>query len=99
MSDNKIVFGNCEDMHELDENSVHLVVSSPPYFNAPFDYPSLFKSYAEFLTLIRKVAKELERVLDEGRIACFVCDDTLIKKKKYPVVADITKIFAKQGFK
>jgi DNA modification methylase len=99
MLDNKVIFGSSEDMRELKKKSIHLVVTSPPYFNAPFDYPDLFKSYKEFLTLISNVAKELKRVLDNGRIACFVCDDTLIKKKKYPVVADITKIFVQEGFK
>ena len=99
MKKNMIVFGNAQNMKELEDNSVHLVVTSPPYFNAPFDYPDLFKSYNEFLTLIRNVAKELKRVLDKGRIAAFVVDDTLIKGKKYPVVADITKIFIEEGFK
>ena len=86
-------------MKEVRDDSVHLVVTSPPYFNAPFDYPDLFESYDQFLELIRNVAKELKRVLDEGRIAAFVVDDTLIKGKKYPVVADITKIFIEEGFK
>jgi len=86
-------------MSELDSKSVHLVVTSPPYFNAPFDYPDLFKDYNQYLKLIRNVAIELRRVLDKGRIACFVCDDTLIKGKKYPVVADITKIFIEENFK
>jgi len=99
VADNKIIFGSSEDMHELEKNSVHLVVTSPPYFNAPFDYPDLFKSYKEYQTLIRNEAKELKRVLDKGRIACFVCDDTLIKGRKYPVVADITKIMVSRGFK
>ena len=99
MEKNMIIFGDTQNMKELEDNSVHLVVTSPPYFNAPFDYPDLFKSYDEFLTLIRNVAKELKRVLDKGRIAAFVVDDTLIKGKKYPVVADITKIFIEEGFK
>lgn len=86
-------------MKELKNNSIHLVVTSPPYFNAPFDYPNLFKDYKEFLTLIRNIAKELKRVLDKGRIACFVCDDTLIEGKKYSVVADITKILVSKGFR
>jgi len=86
-------------MKELDDKSVHLVVTSPPYFNAPFDYPDMFESYSEFLDMIKKVAKELKRVLDDGRIACFVVDDTLIDGAKYPVVADITKIFIDEGFK
>ena len=96
---NMIIFGNAQDMKELKDNSIHLVVTSPPYFNAPFDYPDLFDSYNEFLALIKNVAKELKRVLDKGRIAAFVVDDTLIKGEKYPVVADITKIFIEEGFK
>jgi len=86
-------------MSELKDNSVHLVVTSPPYYNAPFDYPDLFETYDDFLKLIRNVAIQLRRVLDKGRIACFVCDDTLIEGKKYPIVADITKIFIEEGFK
>lgn len=99
MRKNMIIFGDAKNMKELDDNSVHLVVTSPPYFNAPFDYPDMFKSYNEFLTLIRNVAKELKRVLDKGRIAALVVDDTLIRGKKYPVVADITKIFIEEGFR
>lgn len=96
---NKIIFGDCQNMKELEDNSIHFVVTSPPYFNAPFDYPGLFKSYDQFKELIKNTAKELKRVMDKGRIAAFVVDDTLIKGKKYPVVADITKIFMEEGFK
>jgi len=96
---NKIVFGDSQHMGELKDRSVQLVVTSPPYFNAPFDYPDLFENYDRFLIVIRNVARELRRVLDEGRIAAFVVDDTLINGKKYPVVADITKIFIEENFK
>jgi DNA modification methylase len=96
---NKLVFGDCQNMQELEDSSVHLVVTSPPYFNAPFDYPDLFESYEKFLGLIRNLAKELKRVLNDGRVAAFVVDDTLIDGVKYPVVADITKIFWEEGFK
>ena len=94
----KLIFGDSENMEELQDNSVHLVVTSPPYFNAPFDYPDLFKSYDAYLEKMKKVAKELKRVVAKGRIACIVCDDTLIKGKKYPVVADLTKIYIDEGF-
>ncbi len=86
-------------MKELRDRSVHLVVTSPPYFNAPFDYPDLFESYEEFLNLMRDVAREISRVLDDGRIAAFVVDDILIKGEKYPVVSDITRIFIEEGFR
>ena len=99
MKKNMIVFGDAQNMKELEDNSIHLVVTSPPYFNAPFDYPDLFKNYEEFLVIMRNVVKEIRRVLDKGRIAAFVVDDTLINKKKYPVVTDITKIFIEEGFK
>jgi DNA modification methylase len=94
----KLIFGDSERMIELQDGSVHLVVTSPPYFNAPFDYPDLFESYEDYLNKMKKVAKEIKRVLADGRIVCIVCDDTLINGKKYPVVADLTKIFIEEGF-
>lgn len=94
----KLIFGDAENMKELESNSVHLVVTSPPYFNAPFDYPDLFESYDAYMDKMRKVARELRRVVDRGRIVCIVCDDTLINGKKYPVVADLTKIYIEEGF-
>jgi len=94
-----IVFGDAQSMKELKDNSVHLVVTSPPYFNAPFDYPDLFESYDEYLVLIRNVAREIKRVLCPGRIAALVVDDILIKGEKYPIVADVTRIFIEEGLK
>jgi DNA modification methylase len=68
----KIIFGNAENMKEVDSDSIHLIVTSPPYYNAPFDFPNLFNSYDEFLKLLKNVGKELIRVLKPGRYACFV---------------------------
>ena len=95
---NLIVFGDSRNMRELPDGSVHLVVTSPPYFNAPFDYPDLFKDYDEFLGLIRDVAREIYRVLAPGRIACFVTQDVRINGKLYPVSADILRIMMEEGF-
>ena len=86
-------------MKEIPEESVHLIVTSPPYYNAPFDYPDLFKDYDEFLGLIRDLCKDLYRVLAPGRVACFVTDDMLVKGEKYPVVADITRLMLDAGFR
>ena len=95
----KIVFGDCRKMNEIPAESVHLMVTSPPYYNAPFDYPGLFKNYGQYKRLIKGLAKELKRVIIPGRIMAFVTDDTLIKGEKYPVVADITKIMVDEGFR
>jgi len=86
-------------MHEIPDGSVHLMVTSPPYYNAPFDYPDLFRSYEEYLGLIRSLAKELERALSDGRLACFVSQDVRIKGKLYPICSDIIKIMIEEGFK
>ncbi len=95
----RVIFGDAQNMSELVDGSVHLVVTSPPYFNAPFDYPDLFSSYEAYLTIMRKVAQEIWRVLIDGRIACMVCDDVLVNSERYPVVADLTKIFMDVGFR
>lgn len=94
----KLIFGDSENMEELQDESIHLVVTSPPYFNAPFDYPDLFESYDAYLDKMRKVAKELKRVLAKGRCVCIVCDDILVNGVKFPIVADLTKIYIEEGF-
>ena len=95
----KIVFGDSSNMEELEGNSIQLVVTSPPYYNAPFDFPGLFHSYEEYLSLLVNVGKELYRVLEDGRVACFVVQDVRIKKKLYPIVADLIRIMTYQvGF-
>lgn len=63
------------------------------------DYPGFFKTYQDFLRLMRGVAKELKRVVAKGRICCFVVDDMLVDGEKFPVVADITKVMMSAGFK
>jgi len=86
-------------MEEIPDGSVHLMVTSPPYFNAPFDYKGLFKSYGQYLGVLRKFAEETYRVLQEGRIAILNIDDMLIDGEKFPIVADATKIFQKADFR
>jgi modification methylase len=101
----QIIVGDSGSLEEIGDKTVHLVVTSPPYYNSPHHMNNLFNGYSsEFLPLMEKVAKELYRVLDDGRIACIVCDDMLVRERKVgpsekmPVVADITKIFTNSGF-
>src|SRR5881396_2160888 len=95
----RVVFGDCRKMREIDDESVQLVVTSAPYYNAPFDYPNLFKDYDEFLRLIDDLSRDLYRVLALGRVACFVTDDMLVKGEKFPVVADVTRLMLDAGFR
>ena len=98
-TNHKIVFGNCTDMHELGRESVDLTVTSPPYYNAPFDYPGMYRDYDEYLGMLSKVTDELYRVTAEGRIVCFVIDDMLVDGEKLPIVADATTLMRQTGFR
>ena len=95
----KIIIGNSQKMAELKDGSIQLMITSPPYFNAPFDYKGFYKSYEDFLDVMRDFANETFRVLEGGRIACVNIDDMLVDSEKFPIVADVTKIFQKAGFR
>src|SRR5579872_352267 len=95
----RVIFGNCTDMHELAGESVHLTVTSPPYYNAPFDYPGMYRDYDEYLKMLSKVADELFRITCDGRIVCFVIDDMLVDGEKLPIVADAITIMRQTGFR
>ncbi len=102
----RIFFGDLQKMTstEVADGEVSLIVTSPPYFNAPFDYPGLFPSYEDYLNLITSFASQSRRVLGRGRICAIVTDDMLVKEggasrgRKYPLVADTTRIFLDEGF-
>ena len=86
-------------MEEIEDESIHLMVTSPPYFNAPFDYKGVFKNYGQYLGVLNRVAKEVFRVLKNGRIAILNIDDMLVNGEKFPIVADAIKIFQNAGFR
>lgn len=98
MNDYRVYFGNARNLDELKDGEISLVVTSPPYFNAPFDYPGLFKDYDEYLQLLTDLAAQLKRKVAPGRIVAIVTDDMLVKARKYPIVADTTRIFIDAGF-
>src|SRR3989441_4932565 len=102
----RVFFGDLREMTstEVANGEVSLIVTSPPYFNAPFDYPDLFPSYEDYLDLIKSFASQSTRVLGRGRICAIITDDMLVKLggasrgRKYPLVADTTRIFLDEGF-
>ncbi len=98
-TNHKLIIGNCMDMAEIPDGNIHLAVTSPPYFNAPFDYKNLFKNYDQYLGVLTKMAKESFRVLAEGRIFVLNIDDMLVNGDKFPIVADAIKIFQEAGFR
>jgi site-specific DNA-methyltransferase (adenine-specific) len=95
----KLIIANSMSLQEIPDESVHLMLTSPPYFNAPFDYKGVFKNYQQYLGVLNPVAKEVFRVLQKGRIAVLNIDDMLVNGEKYPIAADATRIFIEAGFR
>lgn len=94
----KLIIGNAVNMPEIPDASVHLMVTSPPYFNAPYDYKQLYDSYDQYLQILAQVAEEIYRVLQDGRIAVLNIDDMLVDGEKFPIVADATRLFSRLVF-
>ena len=65
---NRIVLGSAEDMRAIPDNSLHLMITSPPY-NVSKEYDDDL-SLREYLQLLENVFAETYRVLVHGGRAC-----------------------------
>ncbi len=91
-----LVCGDARDMSAVDDNSVALVVTSPPYFAGKEYEEALGEghipgSYVEYLEMLRDVFAECRRVLEPGgRIAVNVAN--LGRKPYRSLAGDVTTI-------
>jgi len=92
---NKILCKSSELMEELPDNSIHLMVTSPPY-NVGKDYDSDL-SLDEYMVLLKKVFKETFRVLVPGGRACINVAN-LGRKPYIPLHSFIIQEMHKIGF-
>jgi modification methylase len=90
------ICGDARHMKEIPDNSVALVVTSPPYFagkqyEEELDREGVPGSYLEYLQLLREVFAECKRVLEPGgRIAVNVAN--LGRKPYRSLAADVMTI-------
>lgn len=92
---NKIFCASAETMKELPDNSVHLMVTSPPYnVGKLYDKELTLEEYRGFLT---KIWKEVYRVLVPGGRACINVAN-LGRKPYIPLHAFIIEDMQKLGF-
>lgn len=92
---NRIYCKSSESMQELPDNSVHLVVTSPPYnVGKEYDKDLSFKEYLEFL---KRVWKEVYRVLVPGGRVCINVAN-LGRKPYIPLHAFIIRDMLDIGF-
>ncbi len=92
---NQIFCKSSEDMAELPDNSVHLMVTSPPY-NVGKDYDA-DHTLEEYLAFLQRVWREVHRVLVPGGRAC-VNIANLGRKPYLPIHSFIIQGMVELGF-
>ena len=93
--ENQIIPRSSENMQEIPDNSLHLMVTSPPY-NVTKEYDADL-SLEEYLLLLRNVYSETYRVLVDGGRAC-VNVANLGRRPYLPLSDFISGIMLKIGF-
>ena len=105
----RLINGDARDLSFLEDESVHLVVTSPPYWNLKRynenpDQLGHIQDYEAFLGELEKVWKHVFRVLvPGGRLVCVVGDVCVARRNfgrhlVFPLHADICVICRKIGF-
>lgn len=103
-----------ERMQELATESVALTVTSPPYWNAiDYDihangnggewyrtrqYNNGFERYDEYLNLLTKIFREVQRVTKPGGFCAIVIGTVLMNGQHVPVPFDITARLVSEGW-
>ena len=107
-TNHKIIIGDSRNMAELKNNSVHLVITSPPYWQLK-DYGSLDQigfndSYENYINNLNLVWKESFRVLNDGCRLCINIGDQFARAVYYgrykiiPIRTEIIKFCETIGF-
>ena len=103
-----MLFRSC-DLSYIEDDSVHLVLTSPPYFNLKAyqrgeNQLGLIEDYQQFVDELEKVWRECYRILvSGGRVVCVV-GDVCLSRRKYgrhavlPLHSDIAVSCRKIGF-
>ena len=110
MKCNTIYNKSCRKMSELEDGSIGLVVTSPPYFSAK-DYAENLEysfdpgSYKEYLIFLKDVFSECKRVLKRGRYCIINTSNIIVMTSKYrvdnirlPVAFDTHSIMQELGY-
>lgn len=87
MTKHKIIFGDSRDMKQIKDKSVHLIITSPPYWQLK-DYGEVSQigfndNYEEYINNLNLVWKECNRVLADGCRLCINIGDQFARSVYY----------------
>ncbi len=105
----KLILGDSRDLSDIPDDSIHLIVTSPPYWNLKKYRDSSgqmgnISDYEEFISELNKVWNECHRVLAKGGRMIVVVGDVCISRKQggrhyvMPLHASIIEGCRKIGF-
>lgn len=102
---NTIVLGDSEEaLNDLPAESVDLIFTSPPYFNARPEY-SEYLDYQDYFLKMRKIIHASHRVLADGRFFVLNISPVLIRRasrnessRRIAVPFDFHQLFIKEGY-
>lgn len=102
---NTIAQGDSEEiLQDLPSESIDLVFTSPPYYNARPEYTD-YITYEEYLLKLRKVIQQVYRVLAEGRFFVMNISPVLIRRsnrteasQRIAVPFDVHRLFIEEGY-
>ncbi|MCY7351956.1 MAG: site-specific DNA-methyltransferase [Cytophagaceae bacterium] len=102
---NTVGLGDSEELlQEMPAESIDLIFTSPPYYNARPEYAD-YITYEEYLLKMRKVIHQCHRILNEGRFFIINISPVLIRRanrneasKRIAVPFDFHRIFIEEGF-
>ena len=108
MAKHRIIFGDSRRMKEMESESVHLVVTSPPYWCIKdYTHPSQIgrnQSYERYLADLKQVMSECLRVLHPGCRTAINIGDQYLRAKEHgtyrvqPIPSDIIQMGRDIGF-
>ena len=87
MTEHKIIFGDSRALNKIDDKSVQLIITSPPYWQlkdyGTEDQIGFNDSYEEYINNLNIVWKECDRVLADGCRLCINIGDQFARSVYY----------------
>jgi DNA modification methylase len=91
-------------LEDMPSESVDLIFTSPPYFNARPEY-SQYEEYDEYLFKMRQIIRRCHRVLAEGRFFAINIAPVLLRRasrnessRRIAVPFDLHRLFIEEGY-